>query len=42
MQLYRDVAAGQTFNDAFAALYGISWAEAYKVIARVIAIQVGS
>ncbi len=42
MQLYRDVAAGQTFNDAFAALYGISWAEAYKVIARVISIQVGS
>jgi hypothetical protein len=42
MQLYRDVAAGQSFNDAFAALYGISWAEAYKVIARVIAIQVGS
>jgi len=42
MQLYRDVAAGQTFNDAFAALYGISWAEAHKIIARVIAIQVGS
>ena len=42
MQLYRDVAAGQTFNDAFAALYGIAWGEAYKVIARAIAIQVGS
>jgi hypothetical protein len=42
MQLYRDVAVGQTFNDAFAALYGISWAEASKIIARAIAIQVGS
>jgi hypothetical protein len=42
MQLYRDVAAGQTFNDAFAALYGISWADAHKIIASAIAIQVGS
>jgi len=42
MQLYRDVAAGQTFSDAFTALYGISWTEAYKTIARAIAIQVGS
>ena len=42
MQLYRNVAAGQTFNDAFAALYGITWAEAHKIIARAIAIEVGS
>jgi len=42
MQLYRDVAAGQTFSDAFAALYGISWADAHKTIARAIATQVGS
>ena len=42
MQLYLDVAAGKTFSDAFAALYGISWAEASKIIARAIAIQGGS
>lgn len=42
MQLYSEVAAGRTFNDAFASLYGISWAEAYKIIVRVIASQIGS
>lgn len=42
MQLYSEVAAGRTFNDAFASLYGISWSEAYKIIVRVIASQIGS
>ena len=42
MQLYSNVAGGQTFDAAFASLYGISWAEAYKKIARTIALQIGT
>lgn len=42
MQLYSNVASGQTFDDAFVSLYGVSWSDAYKKIARAIAIEVGT
>lgn len=42
MKLYGNVAGGQSFDAAFAELYGISWGEAYKKIARAIAIEVGT
>ncbi len=42
MKLYSNVASGQSFDAAFAELYGILWGEAYKKIARTIAIEVGT
>lgn len=40
MSLYTRVGSGQTFDQAFNELYGISWAEAHKIIARVISLQI--
>lgn len=40
MSLYTKVGNGQTFDQAFNELYGISWAEAHKIIARVIFLQI--
>jgi len=40
MSLYTKVGSGQTFDQAFNELYGISWAEAHKIIARVISLQI--
>jgi len=40
MSLYTKVASGQTFDQAFDELYGISWTEAHKIIARVIFLQI--
>ncbi len=42
MKLYSNVASGQSFDTAFVELYGILWGEAYKKIARTIAIEVGT
>jgi len=40
MSLYAKVGSGQTFDQAFNELYGISWVEAHKIIARVISLQI--
>lgn len=42
MQLYANVASGQSFDAAFASVYGVSWSDAYKKISRAIAIEVGT
>ena len=42
MSLYTKVGNGQTFDQAFNELYGISWTEAHKIIARVIYSQIQS
>lgn len=42
MQLFTDVASGQSFGEAFAARFGTSWGDVYPIIARTIAKQIGT
>lgn len=42
MQLFSDVAGGQSFGEAFTTRFGSSWGDVYPIIARTIAKQIGT
>ena len=42
MSLYADVARGESFDNSFRSRFGLAWSDAYPIIARVIARQIGT